>query len=148
MRWLIAVLVLLSAHDAAAGTHALLVPARTIYPGEDVAAAAMAEKLYTLDDGLVRNWVTEPRQVQGKQARRTLVAGKPIALSALKTPDAVLRGRPARATYRAPGLEIATTLVPLADAIAGDRVSARNPDTGIVVEAEVLASGELLVEAR
>jgi flagellar basal body P-ring formation protein FlgA len=148
MRWLLAAALLFAAHDAAAGTHALLVPVKTIYPGEAVTAVAMAEKLYTLDDALLSNWVTAAQQVRGKQARRTLAAGKPIALTALKTPDAVLRGRPARATYRAPGLEIATTLVPLDDAAAGEQVSARNPETGIVVEAEVLANGELLVEAR
>ena len=76
------------------------------------------------------------------------VAGKPIALSALKQPDAVTRGKPARAHFRAGGLEISTLLVPLDDAAAGETVSARNPQSGVIIEALVLESGELMVEAK
>lgn len=131
---------------AQAGEFTLLVPARTIYPGE--AVAALVEKTFSLADSRLGNWVTDPAQVRGLQAKRTLVAGKPIAMAALKQPDAVTRGKPARALYRSEGIEIATLLVPLDDAPAGAMVRARNPDSGIVVEALVLDSGELLVAAR
>ena len=141
-------LIALLTSAAHAGSYTLLVPVRTIYPGEEVAAAGLAAKTFKLAGGMLRNWVSEPAQVSGRQARRTLVAGKPIALSALKQPDAVTRGKPARAHFRAGGLEISTLLVPLDDAAAGETVSARNPQSGVIIEALVLESGELMVEAK
>jgi flagella basal body P-ring formation protein FlgA len=92
--------------------------------------------------------VSSISEVSGKEAKRTLAAGKPIPLNALKAPDVVKRGQLARAVYRTQGLEITTSLTPLEDAPAGAIVKARNPETGITVEALVAPGGELLVEAN
>jgi flagella basal body P-ring formation protein FlgA len=126
----------------------LLVPSTTIARGDIVGEAALREKSFIVSDAQLPNWVSARPEIVGREAKRTLAAGKPIPVAALKIPDAVKRGRPARAIYRADGLEITTVLTPLQDAPAGALVSARNPETGVIVEALVAKNGELLMEAR
>jgi flagella basal body P-ring formation protein FlgA len=146
--WVLALLSVCLAAPAAAETQALLVPLATISRGEIVQESSLREKAYFVSDAQRQSWVSSFDQIAGKEARRTLVAGKPIPIAALKLPDAVKRGKPARAVYRTQGLEIATVLTPLEDAPAGALIKARNADTGVIIEALVEPNGELLVEGR
>jgi flagella basal body P-ring formation protein FlgA len=132
----------------AAEMRTLLVPIQTIDRGAIVGDVALREKSFILGDSQLPNWVSARTEIVGREARRTLAAGKPIPVAALKIPDAVKRGRPARAIYRSEGLEITTVLTPLQDAPAGAVITARNPETGVVVEALVAANGELSMEAH
>ncbi len=90
-------------------------------------------------------FATSRDQLEGKQATRRLVAGKPIALNALQMPMAVQRGAGVPASYTGNGISISTILVALQDGAAGDVITARNPQTGVVVRASVTADGSLTV---
>jgi flagella basal body P-ring formation protein FlgA len=145
---IVAALLFIQLTPATAGMQTLFVPTAMIAKGEIVSESGLREKAYFISDTQRQSWVSSIDQAIGKEARRTLVAGKPIPITALKLPDAVKRGKPARAIYRTEGLEITTVLTPLEDAPEGASIRARNADTGIIVEAMVQANGELLVEAH
>lgn len=137
----------LAALPAGAGTRLLQVPAATLYPGDPVQPAQLAPRSFTGSDRMLAGYVERPDQAAGKFARRTLPAGRPILLSAIKGADAVFEGQPAMATLVSGNLTITALLVPLESAAAGDTLRARNPDSGLTVTAIARGDGTLLVAA-
>lgn len=135
------------AADAADGGM-LPVPAVTLYPGDEITRAVLAEKFFYFDPDRPLPVVEDAGRLLGKVARRTLVAGKPVPRHGVGEPDLVVRGRPVEARFRRPGLVLSTTLVPLADGGAGEWVRARNPQTGRVVDGLVSRDGTLVVSPR
>lgn len=122
------------------------VPRVTVYPGEALNEAMLMPKPFRFAAGTLGSYVTEATQVSGRLARRTLVAGRPIALSNLRNEEVVKQGRPVAAIYRSGGLVITTQLLPLQSGEAGQRIQARNADSGRLVFATVRADGSLLIE--
>lgn len=125
----------------------LPVPTVTLYPGDPLSPQTIGEKKFSASAAVLRNYATSPDMLFGKSAKRTLVAGKPILLSMIQLPATVRQGALTRAEFSAGGLMIATRLIPLHDGAAGEFVSARNPDTGLVVQAMVRNDGTLQVSA-
>lgn len=123
------------------------VPKVTLYPGDPVSPSAIGLKRFIFPAGAEARFASDPSQLAGKSARRTLVAGKPIAFINLRNPDVVRQGQPAPAQFAGGGLSISAQLVPLQSGTAGDRIEARNSDTGRVVIAVIQADGSLLVGA-
>ena len=142
-----AALLFAAVSGAAAETRVLQVPATTLYPGDPVQPGMLAAKSFTGSTKVLSGYVESGAQVEGKFARRTLVAGKPIALSMLKTEDMVFEGQPAQAVFESGSLSITTLLLPLETGGAGDMIKARNPDSGLTVTATVQADGTLKVSA-
>lgn len=138
---------LVLAAPAVAETRVFLVPTATLYPGDPVATEMLTEKSFTGSAKVLAGYVEQVHEVGGKFARRTLVAGKPIPLVAIRSAEVVFEGQPVEASYVSDGLSITTTLVPLESASAGDTVKARNPDSGLTVSAVAQADGTLRVEA-
>jgi flagella basal body P-ring formation protein FlgA len=93
-------------------------------------------------------FATATSEIVGKQARRRLVAGKPIPLSSLLPPFAVRRGASIAAIYEEDGFAIATTLIALQDGVVGDVIDARNAVSGTIVQGVIAADGTLALEGR
>lgn len=148
LRILSALLVLATAGgwpSARADIRDLPVPNATIYPETLITESQVVPRSFRVTETSTNGFVTDMAQVVGKQARRRLIAGKPIPLSAISAPFAVRRGGVVTATYEEEGFSISTTLVALSDGVAGDVIQARNPDTGIVLPVAVQEDGTVAV---
>lgn len=90
-------------------------------------------------------YVLSQDQAIGKIARKTLLPGKPILVSALGEPSLVKRGVPARLVFTSGMLTITAMGTPLESGTAGDFIKVRNSDSGIIVSGTVLADGRIQV---
>ena len=130
---------------ARAGVQALPVLTLTLYPGDAIAPETVIDKKFKATAAGFAAYVTERRQLAGKHAKRTLVAGQPIPLSGVKERDVVRQGIAAQAVFASQGLVITTRLLPLRSASAGETVEARNPESGLIISAIAQADGTLSV---
>ena len=142
----IAVIFLASAAMAEQPAFRMLpVPQVTLYPGDAITMAVLTAKKFRMPAGSETSYVISEGQIEGKFARRTLIAGRPIILSAIRGTESVKQGKAVIATYAEDGLVITGSLVPLQSAEAGQTIQARNAETGLVVQAEVQADGTLRI---
>ena len=125
----------------------VVVPNRTIYPGEVVTSDSLEEVPLRRQ---VRNLdaiaIAVP-QIDGKVAKRTLLPGRMIAVSALRDAWVVERGAPVQVRFVHGGLEITVAGVPLQPGAAGDTIQVRNSDTGAVFVGIVMPDGSIRVTA-
>ncbi len=135
----------LAAMPAYAELRSLPVPSVTVYPGDIVPAGIIVDKQFSAASAGFGGFVLVRGQLEGRMAKRTLLPGQPVPLSAIKLPDAVQQGTPVLAVFRSTGLTITTYLTPLRAAAAGSVVEARNPETGVVVKALVQPDGTLSI---
>ena len=119
----------------------LPVPSVTINRGETVSAEMLTEKHFYYDPSRPLSVLTDPSRALGRQARRTLRAGKPIPLNAFQNAKLVYRGKPTEARFRMGNLTITATVMPQADGGAGDLVQARNLDSGRMISGIVGMDG-------
>ncbi len=121
------------------------VPQVVIYAGDQILQASLVEKNFSVPEGALKTYVLERQQIEGKYARRTLLPGKPIALSYVKQRDSVIQGVLTKATFEKNGLVITTYLVPLQSGTAGQLVDARNAEYGTIIKALVKPDGTLQI---
>jgi len=131
----------------AAADEAVLIPNRVIYPGETIALAALKE--VTLAPGRHRPdaVATTAGELDGKVAKRTLLPGRYIPVSALREAWLVEQGASVQVYFVAGALTISATGVTLQPGAAGDLVKVRNIDSGKVVSGTVMADGTIRVGA-
>ncbi|UOM34304.1 flagellar basal body P-ring formation chaperone FlgA [Acuticoccus sp. I52.16.1] len=125
----------------------LPVPAVTINRGEVVSPEMLTEKHFYFDPNRPLAVLTDPSLALGRQARRTLRAGKPIPLNAFQSAKLVFRGTPTEARFRMGNLTITTTVLPQDDGGAGDIVRARNLDSNRIISGVVGMDGAIEVSA-
>ncbi len=125
----------------------LPVPAITINRGDVVAADMLTEKHFYYDPARPLSVLTDPSRVIGRQAKRTLRAGKPIPLNAFQNAKLVFRGTPTEARFRMGNLTITTTVLPQQDGAAGEIVRARNLDSNRIISGIVGTDGAIEVSA-
>lgn len=130
---------------SAAERMAFFVPSTTVYPGQIVSDVSLVEKKFYISPPAARQYVLSPEQVTGKVARKTLVSGKPILMSALSEPSLVQRGVPATLMFTSGTLTITAVGTPLESGAVGDFIKVRNTDSGIIVSGTVLANGRIQV---
>ncbi|MBN9242877.1 MAG: flagellar basal body P-ring formation protein FlgA [Mesorhizobium sp.] len=129
----------------AAADDVVLVPNRVIYPGETVALAALKE--VTLAPGRHRPdaVATTEQELTGKVAKRTLLPGHYIPVSALREAWLVEQGASVQVYFVAGALTISATAVTLQPGAAGDLVKVRNIDSGKIFSGTVMADGTIQV---
>lgn len=130
---------------AGAAEAELVVPMRTIYPGETISAAALTMRAFDLRDGQVAAFVRLPDTLEGKVARRTLLANQPIPVLVLEEPRLALVGRQVRIEFREGGLVITTFGSVLQAGAVGDTISVRVLDGGRTVFGVVQRDGSVRV---
>jgi flagellar basal body P-ring formation protein FlgA len=111
----------------------LPVPVRVIYPGHSIQPSDVTGKPFEVSEIARRNFAVSSEQLVGKEVRRTLLPGKPIALSALGIRLTIKRGANLKVVIQDDGLEITAVLVAQQDGSAGDIIKAKNPASGAMV---------------
>lgn len=131
----------------AAEQEVVLVPNRVIYPGEAIALSALKE--VTLKPGKVRpdGVATLANELDGRVAKRTLLPGRYISVTALREAWLVDRGAAVQVVFEAGPLTITASAVTLEPGAAGDVVKVRNIDTGKTFTGTVMADGSIRVGA-
>jgi flagella basal body P-ring formation protein FlgA len=125
----------------------LPVPRITIYPGDTIAADQLAERAFVAAT-VVRSSVFDDKQTLiGKVARRTLLPGQPIPINAIRDPYLVNQGKASLVVFETGGLVITMQAVALQNGVAGDVVTLRNPDSGVVIQGTVERDGSVRLGA-
>lgn len=124
----------------------ILVPTRTIAAGERLARNLM-EPLLVVESRLRSDTLTEPMNLLDMEARRRLLAGRPVRQGDVQAPQLVRRGEAVEVVYRAPGLELVATARALEDGGRGSLVTIVTLDTGKRLTGIVSNPGEVVVGA-
>ncbi|MBO9097274.1 MULTISPECIES: flagellar basal body P-ring formation chaperone FlgA [Rhizobium] len=134
-----------SAEDLGMGK--AVVPTEAIYPG-DVISSGQLEEVQITNPNLTGDFARSIDEVVGRVSKRTLLSGRTIAISALRQPFAVTRGSNVRLVMSMGDMMISAAGTPLDDGSIGDKVRARNIDSGIIVNGTVLENGTIRVVAK
>ena len=84
-------------------------------------------------------------QLAGKVARKTLLPGQPILVTAVNEPNLIQRGVPVALVYNTGALVITAKGIPMEAGRAGDFIKVRNVDSGIIISGTILADGTVQV---
>jgi flagella basal body P-ring formation protein FlgA len=139
---------LIFAVQAKADVIDLLVPSRTVHPGETLSPQEFHPKKFHVTQEGAQNYVLSPQQLANTETARVLQAGKPVPLAFIRPAAAIRKGQKAQAILVARGLSIETTLLALEDGAEGATIMARNPATGAKLTARVRRDGTLAVIAQ
>lgn len=124
-----------------------VIPSRVIYPGETIAADSLKMAKVRKGKPATVAFAREPRELVGKVAKRTLLPGRFVPLTAVRDAFLVQQGAPVQVIYVQGGLTISLTAITLQPGSAGDIVKVRNTDSGAVFSAVVMADGTVRVGA-
>ncbi|WP_420415006.1 flagellar basal body P-ring formation chaperone FlgA [Roseibium sp.] len=124
----------------------LPVPRQTIPPGTELSHQDLIERKFPSRAAQQFAVAAHRSQVVGLVARRTLLPGQPIPVSAVEKPLLVKRGEPARLVFHEQGLMIIMQVEALQNGGAGSFVRVRNVDSGLVVSGRVQQDGSIRVE--
>lgn len=123
----------------------VVVLARPVSPG-----GTLSPEDVRLDErdlsSLVTGYFTDPKQVVGKQVKRSLGVGQPLSRLAVTSPKLVRRGDRVVLLARTDRFEVRMEGKILSDGAAGDRVQVRNLRSNRVVEGSLTAEGIVLVQ--
>ena len=150
--WLAAMLAALacvsSARIAAAQELELPVPRAVIYPGDVLSEESLVSRAF-IAHTVARSTIHEAREaLVGKVAKRTLLPGQPIPVSAIRDPYLVTQGKTAMVVFEWGGLVITTNALALQNGGLGDVVSLRNIDSGAVIRGTVASDGSVRLEPQ
>ena len=123
----------------------LPIAAVTIYPGQTISDDMLADREYPAGTLERYPMFADRASLVGKVAKRTLIAGKPIANNAISQPDVIARGTIVQATYRTAEVEITTPVLALQAGSLNSVIQVRNVDTGKVITGIVQADGSVRV---
>ena len=122
------------------------VPALTIYPGD-----VIHENMLTDGDfpGAIASgsYASNRSMLLGKVARRTLLPGQAIPTNAIGEPKLVAIGSRVRLVFEEDGLVVSTYASALQAGAAGDFISVRNMESGIVIGGTVAPDGSVHIGA-
>jgi flagella basal body P-ring formation protein FlgA len=124
-----------------------VVPVTIIYPGQEI-ETGQVHAIDVTNPNLIEGYARSVKEVTGMVATKTLLPGRTIMVSALRQPYTVKRGDKIILLYDNGGLRITASGTPLADAITGDLIKARNTDTGVIISGTVMADGSILVAQK
>jgi len=123
----------------------LIVPVRTIYPGETLNQTQVTARKFDVREDQIIAFVRSIELVEGKVARRTLLANQPIPMGAFEEPRLALVGRQIKVEFREGGLVISTLASVLQAGAVGEMISVRILDGGRTVTGTIQKDGTLRV---
>lgn len=144
---LLAALLAGAATPVSAQSGTAVVPTRLIYPGEEIGTGSVDEVDVT-NPNLAGGYARQASEVIGMVAKRTLLPGRTIPLSALREAFAVTRGQTVRLTFSIGTMTISAQGTPLENAAVGDIIKVRNTDSGVTVSGTVMADKTVKVMAK
>lgn len=113
------------------------VPRATIYPGEVI----VGERLQLIERPTERGIASTYGEVEGRIARRTLLADQPIPLGAVREPDAVKQGHQVKLIYEHGAVVITGVATALQSGRVGAHIGVQSADSGLVIRGRVLEPG-------
>ena len=122
----------------------ILVPVRTVAAGETL-TADLLEPIVVAERQLRADTLTDPADLTDVEARRRLLAGRPVRQGDVQAPRLVRRGETVEVVYRAPGIELVTMARALEDGSRGSRVGVSNLDSGQRLSGLVTGPGRVTV---
>ncbi|HXW22450.1 MAG TPA: flagellar basal body P-ring formation chaperone FlgA [Rhodomicrobium sp.] len=139
-----AALILLPAGSVLADDAAAVLPVakRTIYPGDTILEDMITLKPAAQAKG-VGAFATDVESLVGKTARRTLLPGEPIPKVAIREAYIVFQGKTVPLVFQSGTVTITGVALALESGSAGETISARNPDSGVVIRGVVQPDGSL-----
>jgi flagella basal body P-ring formation protein FlgA len=134
-------LVLAHAGSALSANVDLPVPRTTIYPGDTISEDQLTERAFVAHT-VTRSTIFDDKQALiGRVAKRTLLPGQPVPIAAVRDAYLVNAGKSSLVVFEMAGLTITTQAVALQNGVAGDVVTLRNPDSGVVIQGTVERDG-------
>lgn len=124
------------------------VPIHNVGTGEAFDGFEFVQKAFEVSAIAKVNFIMSLGQLQGMQSTQVLTAGKPVPLSAVQRASDVRKGKTTQAIFAADGIQIQGILVPMSDGSVGQTLHCKNPQSGLVVDAVVLANGSLEVTSK
>ena len=124
-----------------------VIPTRIIYPGETVAADALAMARVRKGKPTTTVFAHAPKELIGKVAKRTLLPGRFVPLASVRNAYLVEQGSSLQVIFTADGMTISATAITLEPGSPGDTVKVRNLDSGAIFPAIVMADGTVRVGA-
>jgi flagellar basal body P-ring formation protein FlgA len=121
------------------------VPGRTIGAGAHLVPDMFVWKQFQVGEVARRNYATSLDQLVGRESGRSLAAGRPVALKSVQSSKAVRKGDIVSSYFTADTIRIEAVLQALQDGVAGEVIKAKNPASGLVVDARVSEDGTLVV---
>lgn len=118
------------------------VPVRRIEPGEIVGAADLEVALLPFS-AVTPAIQPDPLLIEGSEARRPLMAGRPVPAGSLTAPRAVRKGTAVLITLEEGGLALSAPGKSMADGAMGEIVRIINVNSGKVIQAEVIGEGRV-----
>lgn len=132
-------------HFAAAEERILPVPSVTIYAGDTISESMLKDRTFPANYRFRTAVIESPRVLAGKMARRTLMPGEPIPLSAVDDPKLVTRGVQAAILFEEGGLSITGVGIPLQSGTMGETIQVKNIDSGRIITGRVQADGRIRI---
>ncbi len=126
----------------AGGTAWFPVVKLTVYPGDTITADMVTFK----EAGSISGpgaAVTDKESLIGKVARRALLPGLPIPKNAIREPYVVLQGKTIPLIFQSGNITITGIALALESGGSGEVISARNPDSGVVIRGVIQTDGSL-----
>ncbi len=145
MRFMLFLLVLFSQAPAFSADHAV-VSVKTIYPGQGIKTADLKLVLLTKEPTISYKFASEFYEVAGLVASRTILKGRFIPLTSVRSAPVVEAGDTMRVNFRHGALSISIICVALGNGGFGDNVKFRNPNSGKIMVGVVQRDGSVLVE--
>ena len=129
----------------AGGSRAMPVPTITIYPGEKIKEGVIEMREFSAHALGRTPVVADLPALTGKVARRTLLPGQLVPRNAIEEPRLIERGRSVQVVFSEAGMTIIGIASALEAGSAGERVRARNLDSGVTIVGTVQPDGTLRV---
>ncbi len=129
----------------AGGSRAMPVPTITIYPGETVKEGVIELREFSAYAVERMPAVSAAPALIGKVARRTLLPGQLVPRNAIEEPRLIERGKPVQVVFAEAGMTIMGIASALEAGSAGERLRARNLDSGVTIIGIVQPDGTLRV---
>jgi flagella basal body P-ring formation protein FlgA len=124
-----------------------VIPTRIVYPGETIAADALAMAKVRKGKPTTTVFAHAPNELIGKIAKRTLLPGRFVPLASVRDAYLVEQGASVQVMFVEGGLTISATAITLEPGSPGDVVKVRNLDSGAIFPATVMADGTVRVGA-
>ena len=122
------------------------VPALTIYPGDVIHENMLTDGDFP-DAVASGSYASNRSMLLGKVARRTLLPGQAIPTNAVGEPKLVAIGSRIRLVFEEDGLVVTTYASALQAGAAGDFISVRNMESGVVIGGTIAADGSVHIGA-
>jgi flagella basal body P-ring formation protein FlgA len=137
---LLAIMPVLAAGPAFAGTVRIVVPAHDIARGDTIGEGDLT--FATVDGAALMSGVpTRIDEVRGMQTRRMLAAGQAFRADDVRRPIVVTKGQTVTMQFILPGVELTAMGRAMSEGGVGDTVTIQNPVSYRMISATVVAPG-------